>query len=423
MSETTTKRGSSLTEAEVRSIIEKGVPETLVRGKRVLVLTPDATRTCPLPMMARLVKEIVGRGAARMDFMVALGTHHPLDDAGMDRLFGIKDGDREGFFKGSRFLNHRWDLPETLRKIGTISAPEIEKLTDGLFRESVDVSVNRAIYDYDLILILGPVFPHEVVGFSGGHKYLFPGISGGEFLHFFHWLGAVITCWKTIGYKHTPVRAVVERAAAMVSVPRHCLAMVVDSSGGLAGLYAGTPQDAWSRAADQSSGIHILYKEKAFHTVLGQAPEMYDELWVGGKVMYKLEPVVADGGKLIIFAPHLRIISSTWGTFLERIGYHVRDYFLSRMEEFSDVPRGVLAHSSHVRGVGTYENGVEKARIEVILATAIPEQLCRKVNLGYMDPAAIDIAKYRNREKEGILLVPHAGEVLHRLDSDRQEVS
>ncbi len=173
-------------------------------------------------------------------------------------------------------------------------------------------------------------------------------------------------------------------------------------------------------AADLSARIHIVYKEKPFHTVLGVAPEMYDELWTAGKVMYKLEPVVADGGQLIIYAPHVKEISRTWGAALERIGYHVRDYFLSRMESFKDVPRGVLAHSTHVRGVGTFVDGVEKARIEVILATGIPADTCRAVNLGYIDPATIVPESYASREGEGILLVPHAGEVLHRLTSERE---
>ena len=263
--------------------------------------------------------------------------------------------------------------------------------------------INRAVDDYDLILILGPVFPHEVVGFSGGNKYLFPGISGGDFLHFFHWLGAVITCMDTIGYKHTPPRALVDRAAAMLSTPRWCLAMVSAPDGGLCGLFAGTPEEAWSDAADISAQVHIVYKDRPYRTVLGVAPEMYDELWVAGKVMYKLEPVVEPGGTLIIYAPHLSEISRTWGKDIMRIGYHVRDWFLPRMEQYRGIPRGVLAHSTHVRGVGTVENGIEKPRIDVVLASAIPRETCRQINLGWRDPQSIDLSEYKGREEEGIL--------------------
>jgi len=408
-----------LTEADIRAIVEKGIPPELFRKRRVLVLTPDPTRTCPLPLMARIVRDVVGARASRLDFMVALGTHPIMSEERIDALFGIPAGQREEIFPGSRFLNHRWDLPETLRKIGTFSAAKIDQLSGGLFHESVDVVINSAVFDYDLVLILGPVFPHEVIGFSGGNKYLFPGISGGDFLHFFHWLGAVVTCPEIIGRKTTPVRALVDMAALLIPTPRACLAMVVRPDGALAGLYAGTPEEAWSKAADLSAQIHIIYKEKPFRTVLGRAPEMYSELWTAGKVMYKLEPVVEPGGKLIIYAPHLREISTTWGRYLERIGYHVRDWFLGRMDQFRDIPRGVIAHSTHVRGIGSVIDGVEKPRIDVILATAIPEATCRKINLGYMSPGSIRVEDYQSRENEGVLFVDHAGEILHRLAQDR----
>jgi hypothetical protein len=126
--------------------------------------------------------------------------------------------------------------------------------------------------------------------------------------------------------------------------------------------------------------------------------------------------VVADGGQLIIYGPHITAISRTWGAQIEKIGYHVRDYFLNRMTEFADIPRGVLAHSTHVRGLGRVENGVEHPRIEVVLATAIPENVCRRINLGYLDPAGIDLSDYRDREDDGILLVDHAGEMLYQLE-------
>ncbi len=412
--------GQDLQLEQVTEIIELGFSEEALAGKKALVLTPDATRTCPLPRMIRSLQAVLGKRVGRLDYMVALGSHKPLSDKEILSLYGITEERRAAEFSDSRFLNHRWDEPGALVKLGSISAGEIKRLTKGLFSEAVDVVINRAIYDYDLLMILGPVFPHEVVGFSGGNKYLFPGISGGEFLHFFHWLAAVITCWKTIGFKQTPVREVLDQAASMVPVPRHCLSMVVGPGNTLAGLYVGSPEEAWSQAADLSSQLHIIYKNRTYDLVVGSAPAMYDELWVGGKVMYKLEPVVAAGGKLIIYGPHIRSISHTWGTHLTRIGYHVRDFFLKQMDRYKDIPRGVLAHSSHVKGLGTYEGGVEKPRIEVVLATSIPEETCRRINLGFMDHSAIRLDEYQGREDEGVLFVDHAGEVLHRCEGTLQ---
>ena len=283
-----------VSEDEVHRLIAAGTPPEHYIGKRVLVLTPDATRTCPLPMMIRAVQRIIGARCATLDFMVALGTHPPMPEADILKLYGITEDDRKKHFANVRFLNHRWDLPDTLATIGHLEPSEIETFSRGQLRERVPVAINRAIFDYDLILILGPVFPHEVVGFSGGAKYLFPGIAGGDFLHFFHWLGAVITCAGIIGTKNTPVRGVIHRALEMVDVPVHNIAMVVTPANQLCGLYVGHVVASWSKAAELSDRVHIVYREAPYSIVLGHAPEMYDEIWVAGKVMYKLEQVVAD---------------------------------------------------------------------------------------------------------------------------------
>lgn len=403
-----------LSSAEMRDIISAALPEDKIRHKRLLVLTPDSTRTCPLPDMVRALNDIVGKAAARLDFMVALGTHTPMPEEKILELYGIDEHQRSSFANSS-FLNHRWDLEETMTRIGWIEAEDIEQLSGGRLRERVPVDINRAVFDYDLIIICGPVFPHEVVGYSGGAKYLFPGISGGEFLHAFHWLGAVVTCAGTIGIKHTPVREVINKAMELIDTEVFCLAMVVKSQTELFGLFAGDYKQAWSKAADLSEQVHVIEKEQAYPIVFGVCPPMYNEIWTGGKVMYKLEQVVADGGKLIIYAPHITEVSRTWGTDIERIGYHIVDYFLEQPGKFTDIPRGVLAHSTHVRGTGMMQDGVEKPRIDVVIASQIPPETCAKINLGYLSPDNIDPEEFRNREDQGILFVEKAGEILHRV--------
>lgn len=404
-----------LSNSDIREIVESGTPPELYRDKRVLVLTPDTTRTCPLPLMISILQEVMGPSAQKLDFMVALGTHQPLSEDNILKLYGISQEERKKTFAKTMFYNHRWDLEDTFRRVGYLSEEETNELSGGRLREKVPVDINKTIFDYDQILILGPVFPHEVVGYSGGAKYLFPGISGGEFLHFFHWLGAVVTCPGTIGIKHTPVREVINRAMKLIDLPVHCLSMVVKSDKELYGLFVGHYLDSWNGAADLSEQVQVVFKDEPFHTVLGVCPEMYSELWTGGKVMYKLEQVVAPGGKLIIYAPHITEISKTWGDYMTEIGYHTVDYFLSQPEKFADIPRGVLAHSTHVRGVGAMENGIEKPRIEVILASSLSKEECEKINLGYMDYRSIDLETYKNKEAEGILFVERAGEILHRV--------
>ena len=415
MTEGQGKADKVLHDAEIFGIVERSLPLATFAGKKVLVLTPDTTRTCPLPLMIDCLGKHLSGVAASLDFMVALGTHTPLADERILALYGVSVEERRTRWANSNFLNHRWDLPETLIRIGWIEEDEIEELSGGRLKERVPVDINRAIFDYDEIIVLGPVFPHEVVGYSGGAKYLFPGISGGEFLHAFHWLGAVVTCPGTIGIKETPVREVINRAMRFVNVPVSCLSMVVKSATELYGLFGGGYREAWSMAAELSEQVHVVVKDKPYQTVFGVCPPMYDEIWTGGKVMYKLEQVVADGGRLIIYAPHITEVSRTWGTFMEQIGYHVRDYFLADPGRFAGIPRGVLAHSTHVRGLGVMAGGIERPRIEVILASAIPLETCRKINLGYLDPAGVNPDDYRNREDEGILFVDRAGEILHRL--------
>ena len=406
--------GSYLSNEQVLQVIGKACPVSEYAGKKVLLIVPDGTRTCPLGMLFKGIFAQIGARASALDVMIALGTHQPMSEEAICDRLEISAEERRAKYRSVRLYNHEWDNPLTLKNIGTISAAEIKNLSGGLFAMDVPVNVNRRIFDYDQIIIAGPVFPHEVVGFSGGNKYLFPGVSGPEVLNFFHWLGAVVTNPMIIGNKYTPVRKVVDRAGSMVTVPKLAFCMVVDH-GQLAGLFVGSPENAWDEASDLSRTLHITSKERPFHTVLSCAPLMYDELWVGGKCMYKLEPVVADGGELIIYAPHIHEISVTHGALIQRIGYHCRDYFLKQWDKYKDVPWGVLAHSTHVRGIGTYEDGIERCRVQVTLATGISKEICTEINLGYRDPATINSKAFANREEEGVLLVPKAGEMLYHL--------
>jgi len=403
-----------LTTTEVRAIVHSGLDSLALAGKRVLFIIPDGTRTMPMPLMFELVREALAGKAAAVDYLVALGTHQPMNDGDLGRLVGAtvvagRAGD-------SHIFNHEWSDPATFTTIGEISAAEIETLSGGRLAQPVTVSLNRRIFDYDQLVICGPVFPHEVVGFSGGNKYFFPGIAGPEVINFTHWLGALITNYAVIGSGYTPVRAVIDRAAAMVTVPTACFALVV-TQGGMAGLYFGSAREAWARASALSAQRHIVWLDAPVRQVLSVMPEMYRDVWTAGKGMYKIEPVVADGGEVVIYAPHIREVSYTHGHLLDEIGYHCRDYFLARPERFAKYPGGVLAHSTHVKGLGTYDRatGIETPRVTVTLATGIPPERCRRINLGYRDPASIEPAAWTGRERDGILVVPRAGEMLYRL--------
>jgi nickel-dependent lactate racemase len=403
-----------LTDDEVKDLVYQTFTEWDLTGQKVLVIVPDGTRTMPMSLMFRTLFTVLSGKVRKLDYLVALGTHMVMDEDHLNHHFGISAGERSGIFKDIGLYNHEWSLPDTFAEIGLISAEETRDITDGMLSLDVPVKVNRMVLDYDVIVICGPVFPHEVVGFSGGNKYFFPGISGPEVINFTHWLGALITNFKMIGTKDTPVRQVINRAASFINKPKLCLALVVIHDG-LSGLYAGTPEDAWAAASDLSAQIHVKYVDKPYKKVLSVMPKLYDDIWTGAKGMYKMEPVVVDGGEVIIYAPHITEVSYTHGKILDEVGYHVRDYFVKQWDQFKHYPWGVLAHSTHVKGMGSYENGVERPRIQVTLATGVSKERCEKINLGYRDPATIRMVEWEGREREGILLVPKAGEILYRL--------
>jgi lactate racemase len=413
-----TGKGSTtetLTVEDVRQLIAQACDGLPLDGKRVLVIIPDGTRTAPIALFFRLLYEQLGQRAAQLDYLIALGTHPPMSEEAIERLVGVSARERAESFPKVRVFNHHWAQAEMLQTIGVISRQEAARLTGGLLVDEVPVTLNRLIFEYDQLMICGPVFPHEVAGFSGGAKYLFPGIAGPDIINFTHWLGALVTSMHTIGIEDTPVRRVIQRAAEFVTRPMLCLALVLQGAE-LHGLYIGPHAEAFSRAADLSAQLNIITVPRPFRRVLSMASTIYDDLWTAAKAMYKTEPAIADGGEVIIYAPHISEISYTHGKLIDQVGYHVRDYFVKQWERFKDIPGSILAHSTHVKGMGTYDaaSGVETPRIAVTLATSISEERCRLVNLGYADYRKIKPEEWKEREQEGILLVPHAGEMLYR---------
>jgi nickel-dependent lactate racemase len=404
----------TLTADEVRQIVSMAADEMQVAGKRILVVIPDGTRTMPMPLMFELLQHEIGEHAAACDYLVALGTHPLMRDAQLSALVGKPV--INGVCGPSKVMNHRWDLPDTFTELGVIPKDEAERISGGLLEEAIPVRINRMIFDYDQVLICGPVFPHEVVGFSGGNKYLFPGIGGPEIIGLTHWLGALLGSYELIGTHSTPVREVIDTAAELVKIPVSCLAAVITEDG-VSGLYFGAAKEAWRAAADLSTQKHIVWVDEPFQRVLSVMPSLYDDLWTAAKGMYKVEPAVADGGEVIIYAPHISEVSYTHGADIDKIGYHCRDYFVKQWEKFKNAPRSVLAHSTHLRGQGTYDaaSSSERPRITVTLATAIPEERCSRINLNYCDPGSLNLDDWRNREHEGVKLIPRAGEILYRL--------
>jgi len=407
----------ALSEGEVRDLMSQAFAQLDLSGERVLVIIPDSTRTAPIPLMFRILNDLVGHKAAKLDYLVALGTHPAMDDAALSRLVGTSVVN--GKAGPSHIYNHRWDLADSLVTVDTLSQQQVTEISGGRLSMEIPVQFNRLILEYDQLIVCGPVFPHEVVGFSGGNKYFLPGICGPDLVHTTHWLGALLTSPAIIGKIDTPVRRMIDSAAATIPKPRLCIAMVVHGQA-LRGFYVGPMEETWRAAATLSAKVDIVYVDKPFKRVLSVMPSLYDDIWTAAKGMYKMEPVVADGGEVIIYSPRIDEISYTHGKLLDEVGYHVRDYFVKQWDRFKDYPWAILAHSTHLRGIGTYENGAERPRIRVTLATRISRERCERLGLGYIDPDSINPDEWAGREEEGILLVPRAGEMLYRLREEEQ---
>ena len=405
-----------LTEDKIQQTLHTGLGGKFTHQK-VLVLIPDHTRSLPLPKLFRNLVEVL-HDTQQLDFMVALGTHPPLNIDQINRLVGVTSGERSTTYKHIGLLNHNWVATDALVNIGSLPKSQIQEIAGDIWHPSlggdVPVRINKQILEYDHIIILGPTFPHEAAGFSGGAKYLFPGVSGPELIGTMHWLGALVGVSGIVGIKDTPTRAMIHAAAGLVPRPVSLVALVVENNE-LAGMVIGDYLSAWEVSANLSSERHIHWHDKPFRRVLSWAPPMYDELWTAGKAVYKLDPVVADGGEVIIYAPHLEMISHTHGKYIYEIGYHVLEYFLKQWERFKHIPLGVLAHSTNVRGSGRFKEGVEYPRIKITLSSQVPPEDCELLALGYENPNDIDVKEWENRTQERILFVPEAGETLYRL--------
>jgi nickel-dependent lactate racemase len=404
-----------LTDDQTRAFVRESLANADLDGRSVCLIVPDGTRSCPLPLLLRELHSVLHGRVSKLTALVALGTHAAMGKRELAAHLGYDAGNAAGTYPDLHVMNHEWWDPETFVSLGTISADRIGELSGGLMRESVDVRLNRAVVDNDVAVVVGPVFPHEVVGFSGGNKYFFPGVAGQEVIDLSHWLGALITSADMIGTRGvTPVRALINEAASLI--PSETLSLCLVAQSGTGDLHAATfgdPQSAWAAAAEVSAETHIRYLESPVKRVLSVMPTKYADIWTAAKGFYKLEPVVADGGEVILFAPHVKEISQMHPE-INEIGYHCRDYFVKQWDRFNHLHWGVLAHSTHLRGAGTYdgEHG-ERCRVTVTLATGIPEETVRAANLNYIDPAEVDIAAYEQDPET--FVVPNAGEILFRL--------
>jgi nickel-dependent lactate racemase len=406
----------SLSPAELRSIVAEALDD-IGRGERVLAIVPDKTRDDNTDLLFPFAAEVLAeKNVAQFDALVAQGTHAPMTEAEKREKIGVSR--IAGGFIGHLF-DHRWNREDELVTLGELSADTIAELTDGLMHESVPVRLNALLTPgkYDTVLVFGATMPHEVAGFAGGAKYFFPGVAGPELTHLTHWLGALATIENVIGRIETPTRRVIEAAAAFV--PARVISFTSVSTRDQNGLrthalFAGDIYESFRRAARVSSQVHIKYVGRRYQRVIALLDRHYDELWVGGKASYKLGSIIEEGGELIIYAPHLSQLSSTHGRLIEKYGYAPLEQ-VREMVEGSDELRAnlcVAAHLAHV-SYGSARNaaGQLTPRYRITLASAVTEEACHRVNLGFLDHRTFRLEDYQS--DSNTLVVADAGRDLY----------
>ena len=412
-------RPAVLTPADLRGIVREAL-RAIPRGARVLAVIPDRTRDDNTDVLFPLIaQELAEREASTVDALVAQGTHPPMTDAEKHAKIG---GGRGSMPLLGRILDHHWDRPSELITLGTLSAAQVSRLSGGLMAQDVPITLNARLApgNYDYIFVAGAVVPHEVAGFAGGAKYFFPGVAGPELTHLTHWLGALATIERVIGRVETPTRHVIEAAADFVTTPVIAFTSVStrDEQGlHTHALFTGGLRETVRQAAAVSSQVHIRYTNRRYRRVVAILDAHYDEMWVGGKASYKLGGIIEDGGELIVYAPHLKGISTTHGALIEKYGYAPLEV-VREMVEGSDELRAnlcVAAHLAHVSYAGRVgADGRVEPRYRITLATAIPEEICRRVKLGFADCATFDLRAARQDPET--LVVDHAGRDLFLLN-------
>jgi nickel-dependent lactate racemase len=413
----------ALDAAALRAIVEEAL-SGVAGGSRVLAIVPDRTRDDNTPLLFPMASQFLRKnGIRQLDVLIAQGTHAAMTDGQKQEKLGC--GLDEVAVLG-RVFDHQWDREDSLVTLGELSADLVSKLTDGLMAEAVPVRLNALLAPgmYDTVLVFGATMPHEVAGFAGGAKYFFPGVAGPDLTHMTHWLGALATIEHIIGRVDTPTRRLIEAAARLVPAPVIAFTSVQEREGATLhtrALFAGDIFETFRRAAEISRHVHIRYTGRRYRRVIALLDPHYDEMWVGGKASYKLGGIIEPGGELVIFAPHLGDISVTHGRLIEKYGYapleHVRDMVAGSDELRANLC--VAAHLAHVAyGSSRTDDGRVVPRFQITLASAVPEDVCRRVKLAYVDWHTFDVE--RHRADPDTLVVENAGRDLYLVAPEGQ---
>jgi nickel-dependent lactate racemase len=414
-----------LTNEQLEEIVKESLKD-FSSVKKVLLIHPDYTRTdFTSKLIPFIYQELKNEGIEQIDSLNAGGTHRAMTIEEIRSKLGLPN--RINF---THFYNHEYNDPQQLVTVGEIPASFVAEKTQGELSRSIPVVVNKLITeDYDLIIALSGTLPHEAAGYAGGLKVLFPGISGPGVIDLLHWAAVLIGIPQIIGTVDNPTREVINQGSSyifdqikasiisfnMVFEEKEC--RVIPK-----GLYVGVRfngfVEAYKLAARASSQLHVIYIDEPLKVAVQVIDKSYDEIWTAGKGSYKLQSpgVIAKGGEIIIYAPHINCFHSRWkmNLALRQIGYHCKDYVKKYLESNPKFSKNIAAHVINVRGAGSFDvnSGKEKFDFKVTLATGISKEICESVGLGYRNPDSI---RQENFVEPGKLWIENGGKYLYKI--------
>jgi len=340
------KNSCGIDDGELAGAIERSIADCKHSLKKVLLIVPDYTRYHSNAGRISNIYYHKLKDGCQVDLLVALGTHVPI----------TKDecADMYGDIPYERFIMHSWR--DNIRKLGVVPGEFVSEVSGHLISTPIDVEVNEILWDgYDLILSIGQVVPHEVVGMANHSKNIFVGCGGASMINSSHMLGAFYGMERIMGRDHSPVRKVFDYAERqfLCELPLSYVLTVTTAPGGIIhthGLYIGRARAWFEQAVAQAQRTNLTIEDAPLQKVVVYLDEgEFKTTWLGNKSIYRTRMAIADGGQLIVLAPGVAGFGEdkTIDKLIRKYGYAGRESIIRACEENEDL-RGNLSAAAHL---------------------------------------------------------------------------
>lgn len=342
--------GGAIGDEQLWDILGDSISDCRGGLKKVLLLVPDFTRFhSNAGKIANIYYHLLDGGGCRVDLLPALGTHVPMTKEECAAMYGDVPPER--------FLVHNWRTGVV--KIAQVPADYVREVSEGVYDRPIDVEVSRYLYDgYDLILSIGQVVPHEVVGMANHTKNVLVGCGGSSMIHASHILGAFYGMERMMGRDHTPVRKVFDYASErfLGDLPLYYALTVTTAPGGdirMHGLFIGKERSYFEQAVALAQKMNMTFVDAPLDRVVVYLDEReFRSTWLGNKSIYRTRMAIRDGGELIVLAPGVEMFGEDAGNdrLIRKYGYCGRERIieLCRIEE--DLQNGLSAAAHLIHG-------------------------------------------------------------------------